>query len=195
MNNKISKLNRVCVLFCLLISSYAQAEIKRFGQVTPYIFRGALPTEVRDYEMLVNSGVKTILSLVTTSSDIKKEKKIAQQMGLEFISIPLSGFFSPSKKDISKIIELLSSAKGKPIFIHCRYGEDRTGLSVGIYRVRQDGWTKEKAYQEMLDWGFKPALLGLSHFFWEHAEDSQVSSQFSEDAFDLTNPPVPAYQE
>lgn len=180
MKRIVSCFIKLYLIVMIFASSYTQAEIKRFGQVTPFIFRGALPTETRDYQELVNAGVKVILSLVTTSSDIKKEKKLAQQYGLEFLSVPLSGFFSPSKKNISKIMDYLINARRKPIFVHCRYGEDRTGLVVGVYRVRQEDWTKEKAYQEMLDWGFKPMLLGLHHFFWDHAEESSSEQLFQE---------------
>jgi protein tyrosine/serine phosphatase len=171
MNKNIFRFGKVYLALSLLISSLAHAEIKGYNHVTPYISRGALPTEVRDYELLASSGVKVVLSVLTTSSDIKKEKKIVERLGLQHVSIPLSGFFSPSNKDISKIMKLFANAKNKPVFVHCRYGEDRTGLVVGLYRVRQEGWTQEKAYQEMLDWGFTPALIGLTHYFWEHAEE------------------------
>ncbi len=49
--------------------------------------------------------------------------------------------------------------------IHCEHGEDRTGVLVGMYRM-QHGWTKEKAWQEMLDLGYTPALRGLTAVFW-----------------------------
>jgi protein tyrosine/serine phosphatase len=155
--------------FTFLFSIPSQAEITNLGQATPFIFRGALPTETQDYEMLKNQGVQVILSLLTTSLDIKKEQKIAKQMGIKFVSVPLSGWRSPSNQEMSKIQDVLIHAPEYPVFIHCRHGKDRTGLSIGVYRVRQENWSKEKAYEEMIEWGFKPILLTLTHYFWDHA--------------------------
>ena len=58
--------------------------------------------------------------------------------------------------------------------VHCTHGQDRTGLIVGVYRVRQDHWSKERAYREMLDHNFHPLLYGLQEA-WDAIVDPSVA--------------------
>ena len=88
----------------------------------------------------------------------------------------------PAKEDKAKELgtvyykdfrDLLGKAEAVSIatpgtFVHCSHGQDRTGLLVGLYRLKQ-GWAKTNAYTEMLTNGFHPALHGL-HEFWENAK-------------------------
>ncbi|RYZ72368.1 MAG: hypothetical protein EOP09_03320 [Proteobacteria bacterium] len=39
---------------------------------------------------------------------------------------------------------------------------------MGLYRVYFDQWSPDQAYDEMLDIGFEPGLIGLKTFFWDH---------------------------
>lgn len=55
-------------------------------------------------------------------------------------------------------------------YVHCERGQDRTGLIVGVYRVKVEHWTKADAYQEMLKHGFHPILRGLC---WSWQEDGR----------------------
>ena len=51
--------------------------------------------------------------------------------------------------------------------VHCTHGQDRTGEVVGEYRVEEDDWTKDRAYQEMIGHHYHPELYGL-HERWVH---------------------------
>lgn len=50
---------------------------------------------------------------------------------------------------------------GGGVLVHCTHGQDRTGLAVGVYRVLYDGWSKDKAWDEMISRGFHVELVGL----------------------------------
>ena len=78
------------------------------------------------------------------------------------INIADQVYFKPNKK-----AEFDAVAHITPFtYVHCEHGQDRTGLTIGIYRVQHDGWTKEKAYNEMIAHGFHKSLHGLDDF-WE----------------------------
>jgi protein tyrosine/serine phosphatase len=40
-----------------------------------------------------------------------------------------------------------------PWLVHCAEGKDRTGIAIARFRVMQDGWTKEAAYDEWVRYG------------------------------------------
>jgi protein tyrosine/serine phosphatase len=52
------------------------------------------------------------------------------------------------------------------IYVHCRHGQDRTGLVVGLERVFIEGWDPADAYAEMLSYGFHTYFLGLKEYFF-----------------------------
>lgn len=76
-------------------------------------------------------------------------------------------FVLPDMARVAQAVQLLAGADSGDVWlVHCTHGQDRTGLIVGIYRVMHDHWTKVKAYQEMRDHHFHPALHGV-HEAWE----------------------------
>ena len=78
-----------------------------------------------------------------------------------------SAFTRPDPILVQRALELLKTATADDVWlVHCTHGQDRTGLIVGMYRVLHDGWTKERAYKEMRDHHFHPALHGV-HEAWE----------------------------
>ena len=48
----------------------------------------------------------------------------------------------------------MPSRQAQPVFVHCQRGADRTGLAVAVYRVAVEGWSKEKAIEEMVRGGY-----------------------------------------
>ena len=41
-----------------------------------------------------------------------------------------------------------------PVFVHCQYGSDRTGMMCAAYRVVVCGWSNDEAIDEMVNGGF-----------------------------------------
>jgi protein tyrosine/serine phosphatase len=46
-----------------------------------------------------------------------------------------------------------AQARG-PVLIHCKHGQNRTGLIAAMYRVVYQGWSKQQALAEMRGGGF-----------------------------------------
>lgn len=169
------------MVFCLFIlSSFIQAsqtislntqqwdsnDLPALSQVTPSFLRGGRPTAL-GIKKLKEMGIKTIVNLENDDEAILEEQQWAKKAGIEFHSIPLSWFFSPSEEDVSLALNLINDPTKTPVFLHCQHGEDRTGLIVGLYRVYLQEWSPQQAYQEMLDFNFHPILLGLDNYFRE----------------------------
>jgi protein-tyrosine phosphatase len=79
-------------------------------------------------------------------------------------------FAEPDRSTLGEIRRIVESMEAHPTrtwLVHCSNGRDRSGLVVGMIRVLVDGWSKRRAWQEMLDRGYHPELLGLDRSWWE----------------------------
>jgi hypothetical protein len=64
--------------------------------------------------------------------------------------------------EIMRQIRSIPKVAGNDIWlVHCVNGWDRTGLVCGHIRRIVDEWSKEAAFNEMLERGFHPAFVGL----------------------------------
>jgi tyrosine-protein phosphatase SIW14 len=155
----------------LALCSAAQAAIDptsvpitRFLEVTPDIYRGARPS-IQGLTVLAKEGLRTDLDLEDVPSVISAEQSTAEKLGLQFISQPMSGSATPDDAQVDQTLKILNDPANYPIFVHCKLGEDRSGMIVGLYRVFTQNWTAADAYSEMLKDGFHPFLTGLKDYF------------------------------
>jgi len=138
--------------------------IPAFREVTPDIFRGARPN-ASGLSALAKQGIKTDLDLEDNAPAIAAETIIAKQLGLQFISREMSSTQSPTDNEVNDILSILEDQSNYPIFIHCKLGEDRTGLIVALYRVLDQKWAAQDAYNEWVQDGFHVFLKNLSGYF------------------------------
>ena len=142
-------------------------DISAFHEVVQdEIYRGAQPTDA-GISQLKKAGFKTVLNLRNDSVQSIAESKAVKNLGLTYQHVPMSSFFAPSDADMNSIQVMLNRTDLQPLFVHCKHGEDRTGLVVGLYRVFSQGYSPEAAYSEMLNLGFHSFLFGLKEYFEE----------------------------
>ena len=173
MKSKLSSITLTIGFFLLssVITFTANAStpkipITNFSEVERDIYRGARP-DANGMAALVQLGVKTDLNLEDDSAAVAAESDIAQILGIQMISKPMSGFWAPSDKVVDEALAIVSNPANYPLFIHCLHGQDRTGLIVGLYRVFFEQWKAKTAYKEMKKNGFHPILVFLNHYFEE----------------------------
>jgi len=119
---------------------------------------------------LKSVGVSNIIKLDSTSESkaSKVEIDAARSMGMHVTYIPMDRkeqLFGPVQK---WKVELAVKNMIPGTYVHCLHGQDRTGLIVALYKMRQ-GVPKKVAEKEMLDNGFHKSLHGL----WEYFEHSK----------------------
>lgn len=127
------------------------------------IRRGGQCKTEEDFQQLINDGIKNIVQLDTEKEG--DDEKMCIKFGLSLMknSITFTEQFllEPSLDALKCIITWITPNT----YIHCLHGEDRTGLVVALYRIRIQGWPKEKARKEMIDNGFHTILFGLDKAF------------------------------
>ncbi len=136
--------------------------VPNFGQVTPSLFRGAQPSD-DGFGALAKMGVGIVVDLRGDSDD---ERERVTKLGMEYVAIP-SHCSHMTEDGVAKFLTLMRDHPDKKVFIHCKYGVDRTGMMVAAYRISQ-GWTAEESRREMESFGFsvrhRMVCPGLSSF-------------------------------
>lgn len=143
----------------------APQSLPRFIQVAPGVYRGGQPKPA-GYEWLKQHGVKTIINLRREHD----ERKQIESFGFNYVYLPMGPTDEISPSTIQMFLATVSDPARQPVFIHCRRGADRTGFMVGIFRVSQQGWSAEKAYDEAREVGMRWWYRGLKRQLYEFAE-------------------------
>jgi protein tyrosine/serine phosphatase len=148
------------------------AGIHNAGKINDVLFRGAQPKEDGLAE-LKKLGITTIVDL--RGEDREKygwERKEAQSLGMHFVHLPVSGWAPPSDEQVAQFLALFRDDPRQKVFVHCRFGDDRTGVFVATYRMAIDQWSPEKAMDEMYFFGFNgfwhPSMKKFIRDFQNH---------------------------
>src|SRR5579859_2411972 len=123
------------------------------GKIDDSLFRGAQPRS-EGIAQLKKLGITTIVDLRGEDPDkIKWERQQAESAGIRFVNISVSGWSPPANDQIAQFLSLFKNRNEK-IFVHCRFGDDRTGVFVAAYRMTADHWSPDQALKEMYFFGF-----------------------------------------
>jgi tyrosine-protein phosphatase SIW14 len=149
--------------------------VGNFGEVTPKLFRGAQPTP-EGFAALAKMGVGMVVDARGERAD--SEGKIVSKHGMTYVSIPWHCPF-PHDDAMARFLKLMRDNPDKKVFVHCRLGDDRTGMMVASYRMAAQGWSADDAMQEMKFFGFStvhhvicPSLATYEHNFPSHLKSN-----------------------
>ncbi|MBZ0189493.1 MAG: tyrosine-protein phosphatase [Candidatus Obscuribacterales bacterium] len=140
-----------------------QITIKNFRKVNDWFYRGGQP-EAHEFSQLAALGISTIICLRWSSRARAIERELAEKHGMNIVFIPLNYWRLPKESEIKSFFEIVDNDAMKPVFLHCKHGADRTGMFASFYRIAKDGWTKDRAYEEMKLAGFHK--FRVHHFKW-----------------------------
>lgn len=124
--------------------------LPNFGEVTPNLFRGGQPG-VDGLKHLKSMGVSIVVDMRGSKSS--HEKNVVHELGMDYISLPWHCPF-PRDEPFAKLLKLIKDNPDKKIFVHCRLGDDRTGMAIAAYRMALEGWSADEAMKEMELFGF-----------------------------------------
>jgi protein tyrosine/serine phosphatase len=132
--------------------------IPNLYQVNDWMYRGGQP-DLEGFQALQSMGIKTIISFRWIAEIKSKERVLADQLGFNYFTIPLGYCVYPSKKQVEQFFSIVDNPALRPLFVHCKYGSDRTGLMVAYFRMAREGWSADRAYEEMRNSGFHVLLV------------------------------------
>jgi tyrosine-protein phosphatase SIW14 len=133
------------------------------GRVQDFLYRGAQPSE-NGYHELRDLGISIVVDLRTQPYERTSEQHSVESLGMRYVSIPTSGFYGPGDHQVAEFLELLRDNGNKKTFVHCYFGDDRTGVMVAAYRIAEQHWTPDQAYNEMVAFHFHRYLLFMGRY-------------------------------
>jgi tyrosine-protein phosphatase SIW14 len=122
-------------------------------------FRGAQPNR-EDFADLAAFGVNTVINLRNDPRDY--EKSVVESLGMKYFHIPMKDDDYPKPESIETFLQLINDPANGKIYVHCKGGKHRTGVTGAAYRFTKYGWDYDKVYQEMKNYRFYSS--------WGHGE-------------------------
>ena len=132
-------------------SRFQNIKIKNFGQMDTNYYRGGQPKK-EEYKALADLGINTIVDL--RNDPEAYEKPSAEALGMKYISIPMDDAEYPSDATIARFLEVINDSANGKMFVHCKGGKHRAGVTGAVYRFTKYGWDYDKVYAEMLKFNF-----------------------------------------
>ncbi len=117
-------------------------------RVSDDLLRGAQPNLVGLHALKASLGVKTVVNLRHYHSD----RYMIDKVGLDYAHIDIKSW-SLHGGHVASFLEIVTDRTRTPVFIHCHDGIGRTGVLCAMYRIVVQGWTREAALKEMIEFG------------------------------------------
>lgn len=122
--------------------------VTNFGRVGPRLYRGGQPSE-EGFTGLRALGVNTVISFTLGEEGDKAEAARTARLGMDFVALPWSTMEVPEPDQVRTFLTYLREHPERTIFVHCKAGADRTGVMIALSRIALDGWTAQRAVDEM----------------------------------------------
>lgn len=139
--------------------------LSNMGRIAPGLYRGAQPLNA-GYATLRKMGIRTVINLRTTEN----EKKIVERAGMRSIEVPLAMFNNGEMDKVNMVVALMADPANRPLFVHCRQGQDRTGIVVAAYRMKIEGCSLAMAEAEMESFGFNNIWVNFRRFLHRYSD-------------------------
>lgn len=160
-------------------SAISNIDIRNFGQMDTHYYRGAQPKK-DDYEALKALGITTVIDL--QDEPTKYEKAAVESLGMKYINIPMDDAEYPSEASIAEFLKNINDPANGVMYVHCKGGKHRTGVTGAVYRFTKYGWDYNKAMTEMenynfdTSWGRKVMKTFVIDYAAKHVNDQSAAA-------------------
>lgn len=125
----------------------AAGHLDNLYRIDDRLYRSEQPdrTAMQEIERL---GIRTVINLRQFHDDEDE----ATGSDLHLVRIPMNAG-AIRNEDVARVLREIRRAEG-PVLVHCWHGADRTGTIVAMYRMIEQGWSREEAIRELTGGGY-----------------------------------------
>ncbi|GMU32651.1 MAG: tyrosine-protein phosphatase [Planctomycetia bacterium] len=129
---------------------------KRLAVVEPKVLYRSGQPDTDQLEALQDElGIKTVLIVRKGDSRrVPEEVEYAESLGMKVVRIPIDSRVPISDDQVRAFFECVDEPANQPVLVHCSAGRHRTGYLCALYRIERQGWSVDRAMEEMLSFGF-----------------------------------------
>lgn len=98
-------------------------------------------------------GLKSIINLRGDEQTDIWEKKLSDSLGIKYFSKPMDATKEQDLNYLKEILSLIEDENNQPVLVHCLGGKDRTGLIVGMYKLKYSNISMEDLKKEIIMYG------------------------------------------
>jgi len=118
-------------------------------RIAPGLYRGAQP-EPRDAARLRELGIRTIINFRANHRD----EDTLDLPGVKLVAVPMNAWEIRDDEVVAALRAIAEARQDGPVLIHCQHGSDRTGTVAAMYRILEQGWTRQQALRELEHGGY-----------------------------------------
>ena len=147
-------------------------------QVSPALYRSAQPTaeglSVLNQGQAVAYGLPSEIKTVVNLRNNAGDAALLVPTGVRYEQIPFDTW-QVKEADVVRFLKIVRNPANQPVLLHCKHGADRTGMMTAIYRIVEQGWSKQDAIAEMTQGGFgyHPIWANLIRYI-EHMDVADI---------------------
>lgn len=119
-----------------------------YDQVTSTLWLGGAPTFPRDYDFLLEKGIKAVVNIRAERND---DRDFYEQHGIRYLQLKVLDVMVPPNEVLNEGVEWMRTqiAEGRPLLVHCAKGRSRSATLLAAYLMREEGMSLEDAHQLM----------------------------------------------
>lgn len=141
--------------------------VPNLHRVTDDLWRSAQPRE-QGFSFLADLGVRTVINLRSTVNDDRR----TDDPRLTLVRVPMKSRDvgeANGAQVVAALRALDQGLKRGPVLVHCRFGSDRTGCIIALYRMLWQDWPRAKAIAEMTGgpYGFHAVFRNIPAYLAE----------------------------
>lgn len=131
--------------------------LDNFGTVVKgEIYRSGQLTAPQLERVIKRYGLRTVINTREVGARIDAEEAACREQDVRMVRIAMPGDGRGEYEQYIEALRILEDPDARPVLVHCARGTHRTGALIAAYRVRAQGWEKEKALREMKRYRFDP---------------------------------------